>query len=262
MGQSRLAGALFVVGVLFVSALVWEAVVWLFDIPLFMLPPPSAVLVGFMGGPQIYFTHALHTLQSALAGFALAVVLGVALAIAITQSRFLERTLYTLLVSLNSVPKVAVAPLFIVWLGTGIEPKIAIAAMIAIFAIVIDMVHGLKSVEPDMLDLGRALRGSKLKILIKIQFPHALPSLFSGMKVAISLALIGAIVGEFVAAKAGLGYLIMLASGQFDTVTMFAAITLLALIGIALFFLVDSLERLALPWHASRRREGTVAITP
>jgi NitT/TauT family transport system permease protein len=134
--------------------------------------------------------------------------------------------------------------------------------MIAIFAIVIDLVHGLKSVEPDMLDLGRSLRGSTLKVLVKIRFPHALPALFSGMKVAISLALIGAIVGEFVAAKRGLGYLIMLSQGQYDTPTMFAAIVILALLGIALFFLIDTIERLALPWHASRRREGTVPVTP
>jgi len=251
-----------VVGVLAACTLLWEILVRMLGVPLFMLPPPSAVAQAMIENPHIYAYHAVYTLYSTLAGFALAVVLGVVLAVAIVQSKFLERTLYTVLVTLNSVPKVAVAPLFIVWLGTGLEPKIAIAAMIAIFAIVIDLVHGLKSVEPDMLDLGRALRGSRLKVLVKIRFPHALPALFSGMKVAISLALIGAIVGEFVAAKRGLGYLIMLSQGQYDTPTMFAAIVILALLGIALFFLIDAIERLVLPWHASRRREGTVPVTP
>lgn len=261
MGRNA-RGVFFVTAVLLVCALAWEALTWILDIPLFMLPPPSTVLRALIADPQIYVYHAVYSLQSTLIGFALAVVVGVALAVAIVQSRFLERTLYTLLVTLNSVPKVAVAPLFIVWLGTGLEPKIAIAAMIAIFAIVIDVVHGLKSVEPDMLDLGRALRGSTLKIMVKIRFPHALPSLFGGMKVAISLALIGAIVGEFVAAKRGLGYLIMVSQGQYDTTTMFGAIVILALLGIALFFIIDALERLALPWHASRRREGNVPVTP
>lgn len=251
-----------VLGVLAVCALAWELLVRMLDVPLFMLPPPSAVVKAMIENPHIYAYHAVYSLYSTLAGFALAVVLGVGLAVAIVQSKFLERTLYTMLVTLNSVPKVAVAPLFIVWLGTGIEPKIAIAAMIAIFAIVIDLVHGLKSVEPDMLDLGRALRGSTLQVLVKIRFPHALPALFSGMKVGISLALIGAIVGEFVAAKRGLGYLILLSQGQFDTPTMFAAIVILAVLGIALFFLIDAIERLVLPWHASRRREGTVPVTP
>lgn len=261
MGKG-LKGVLSVSGVLLVCALVWEALTWALDVPMFMLPPPSAVVMAIVNDPQIYLYHGVYSLYSTLGGFVLAVVLGVALAVAIVQSRFLERTLYTLLVTLNSVPKVAVAPLFIVWLGTGLEPKVAIAAMIAIFAIVIDVVHGLKSVEPDMLDLGRALRGSTLKILVKIRFPHALPALFSGMKVGISLALIGAIVGEFVAAKRGLGYLIMLSQGQYDTPTMFAAIVILALLGIVLFFLLDVIERLLIPWHASRRREGAVPATP
>ena len=260
--RNNARNALFVLAVLLACALLWEAFTRLFKVPVFMLPPPSAVLAAMRETPGIFIYHATYTLESTLIGFALAVVLGVVLAVAIVQSRIVERTLYTVLVSLNSVPKVAVAPLFILWLGTGIEPKIAIAAMIAIFAIVIDMVHGLKSVEPDMLDLGRALRGSRLKVLVKIQFPHALPSLFSGMKVGISLALIGAIVGEFVAAKRGLGYLILLSQGQFDTTTMFGAIVILALLGIVLFYLVDGLERLALPWHASRRRETTVAVIP
>lgn len=260
--KNNAQNALFVLAVLLACALLWEAATWFFKIPLFMLPPPTAVAEAMRENPWIFVYHAIYTLESTLLGFALAVVLGVVLAVAITQSRLIERTLYTILVSLNSVPKVAVAPLFILWLGTGIEPKIAIAAMIAIFAIVIDMVHGLKSVEPEMLDLGRALRGSRLKVLLKIQFPHALPSLFSGMKVGISLALIGAIVGEFVAAKRGLGYLILLSQGQFDTTTMFGAIVILALLGIVLFYLVDGVEHLALPWHASRRRETTVAVIP
>ena len=143
--------------------------------------------------------HLGFTLGMTCIGFALAVVLGVALAVGIVYSRFLERTIYTLLVALNSIPKVALAPLFVIWMGTGPEPKIAIALMLAIFPIVIDTVLGLRSVDPDMLHLARVSKASPWAVLTKIRFPCALPSLFAGMKVAISFALVGAIVGEFVA---------------------------------------------------------------
>jgi NitT/TauT family transport system permease protein len=146
-----------------------------------------------------------------------------------------------------------VAPLFVIWLGTGAEPKIAIGFLIAVFAIVIDMVLGLKSVPPDILDLARSLRGGRMATLWRIRFPCALPSLFAGMKVAISLALVGAIVGEFVSSQRGLGYVILSAQGTFDTARVFAAILVLGIMGVALFWLVTLAERLAIPWHASQK---------
>ena len=248
--------------VLGTAALVWEFLTWLFNVPRFLLPPPSAIFAGIFDNLSLLVFHSVYTLEFTLMGFGLAVVLGVVLAVCIVQFKFLEKTLYTLLISLNSIPKVAIAPLFIVWMGTGLEPKVAIAAMIAIFAIVIDMVHGLRSVDPEMIDLGRALRGSGYKIMVKIRFPHALPSLFAGMKVGISLALIGAIVGEFVAAKRGLGYMIMVAQGQFDVVLMFGAFVILAVLGTVLFFLVEAAERLLLPWYMPRRTTEMIQPTP
>jgi NitT/TauT family transport system permease protein len=226
-------------------------------VPRFLLPAPSDVVEALVQEPAQFAYHAAYTLQATLAGFALAVILGVLMAMAIVQFKLVEDTLYPLLVSLNSIPKVAIAPLFIVWMGTGVEPKIAIAAMIAIFAIVIDTVHGLRSVHPDMLDLGRSVRGSSLNLILRIRFPHALPSLFAGMKVAISLALIGAIVGEFVAAKRGLGYMILMAQGQFDVVRMFAALVVLSLAGLVLFYLVVLAERIFLPWQVAQRRNSS-----
>jgi NitT/TauT family transport system permease protein len=179
--------------------------------------------------------------------------LGVALAVGIVYSRFLERTIYTLLVALNSIPKVALAPLFVIWMGTGPEPKVAIALMLAIFPIVIDTVLGLRSVDPDMLHLAHVSRASSWAVLTKIRFPCALPSLFAGMKVAISFALVGAIVGEFVAGSRGIGFQILVAQGQFDTVRVFVSLLLLGLVGTVLFFMVDYAERLLLPWHVSQR---------
>jgi NitT/TauT family transport system permease protein len=161
-------------------------------------------------------------------------------------------------VALNSIPKVALAPLFVIWMGTGTEPKIAIAMMLAIFPIVIDMVLGLRSVDPDMLHLARVSKASPLAILLKIRFPCALPSLFAGMKVAVSFALVGAIVGEFVAGSRGLGFQILVAQGQFDTVRVFVPLLLLGVVGTILFFLVDYAEKLCLPWHVSQRsRQGS-----
>ena len=239
--------------VLMVLFAMWEAAVRVFGVKPIVLPPPSAVWVEFWGQPGWYMQHAWYTMLVTLGGFGLALVIGVLLAVLIVESKLLEKTIYALIVGLNSVPKVAVAPLFVIWMGTGAEPKIAIGFLIAVFAIVIDTVLGLKSVPPDILDLARSMRGSRLATLWRIRFPCALPSLFAGMKVAISLALVGAIVGEFVSSQRGLGYVILAAQGMFDTARVFAAILVLSVMGVVLFWVVAWAERLAIPWHASQK---------
>jgi NitT/TauT family transport system permease protein len=249
-----------VVLVLALTMILWEASVWFFQASPLILPAPSAILAAFMETPGLFIRHLGFTLAVTAAGFVLAVVIGIILAIAIVYSPFLERTVYTLLVALNSIPKVALAPLFVIWMGTGTEPKIAIALMLALFPIVIDMVLGLRSVEPDMLHLARVSKASPLQVLLKIRFPCALPSLFAGMKVAVSFALVGAIVGEFVAGSMGLGFQILVAQGQFDTVRVFVSLLLLGVAGTILFFLVDYAERLMLPWHVSQRSRQTPAV--
>lgn len=243
--------------VIVLALVLWEVLVAVLQPPEFLLPAPSAILLEFGERPNLYLENAWHTLVNTLIAFVLSVIIGVALAILIVYFRFLESTLYTLLVALNSVPKVALAPLFVIWLGTGAQSKIAIAFLIAIFAIVIDAVLGLKSLPTEMHDLGRAMRGSAVQILVKIRLPNALPSIFAGMKVAVSLALVGAIVGEFVAAQNGLGYVILAAQGVFETGRVFAAIVVLAILGTGLFYGIDFLERKVLPWHVSvRGRRG------
>jgi NitT/TauT family transport system permease protein len=242
-----------VILVLAALLLAWEAGVWLFRPSPLILPAPSMIIAAFLETPALFLRHLGFTLAMTLLGFLLAVVLGVALAVGIVYSRFLERTVYTLLVALNSIPKVALAPLFVIWLGTGPEPKVAIALMLAIFPIVIDAVLGLRSVDPDMLYLARVSKASPWAVLTKIRFPCALPSLFAGMKVAISFALVGAIVGEFVAGNYGIGFQILVAQGQFDTIRVFVSLLLLGIVGTVLFFLVDIAERWFLPWHVSQR---------
>jgi NitT/TauT family transport system permease protein len=233
--------------------LLWEIAARAFDIKPILLPAPSMILRELASSPWFYLRQSSDTLLTTVAGFVLAVVLGVGLAIGIVYSRVLERVIYTLLVSLNSLPKVALAPLFVIWMGTGVEPKIAIAVMLAIFSIVVDMVLGLRSVDPDILAMAHASRARPIAVLWKIRLPNALPTLFAGMKVGISFALVGAIVGEFVAASDGLGTVILVAEGQFDTTRVFAALVMLGVLGTALFYIVEFAEGLLLPWHPSHR---------
>lgn len=244
-----------VIVVLVASTLIWELVVRLLHIRPILLPAPSRVIAELISFWPWFGEQTVYTVVETLVGFGLAVVFGVGLAVLIVSSRFVEKTIYTLLVAFNSVPKAAVAPLFIVWMGTGAEPKIAMALFIGIFVIVVDTVHGLRSVEPDMLDLSRSLGGSQFQTLTKIRLYCALPNLFAGMKVAISLALVGTIIGEFVASSRGLGYVILTAEGDFNTPRIFAALAILSVAGTIMFYMVEITERMCLPWHVSRRRE-------
>ena len=242
-----------IIVIFFFTIALWQIAVVVFSPPEILVPSPLKVIQRIVSTPQFFLIHAWRTFFETIVGFGLAVSIGVVLSVLVISSRFLEETIYVMLVAFNGIPKVAIAPLFVVWMGTGLAPKFAIAATIAVFVIVIDLVLGFRSVERDMMDLARSLRGSRFKILMLIRFPHALPNLFAGMKAATTLALIGSIVGEFVAADRGLGYTIMVAQGSFDTVQIFASIALLGVMGMVLFFFVEWVERLLLPWHVSMR---------
>lgn len=235
---------------------VWQVLVEAFHVRQVILPAPSAILEALAAQPGWFMQEGLYTMLTMLIGFGLAVVVGILLAILIVEVKLLENTLYALIAALNSVPKVAIAPLFVIWLGTGYGPKIAIAFLIAFFPIVIDSVLGLKSVSKEMLDLASSMRASQLAQFWRIRLPTALPSIFAGMKVGISLALVGTIVGEFVASDHGLGYIILTAQGTFETAQIFAANILLGAAGIVLFWGMTLLERRCVPWHASQRREA------
>ena len=239
--------------VLIAFVVAWELAVRYFAISTFLLPAPSVIISEFITEPGLYLNATLYTFMTTFIGFVLAVVFGVALAVGVVYSTFIERTIYTLLVALNAVPKVAMAPLFVIWMGVGISPKIAIALTIAIFSIVIAMVQGLRGADPDLLALAQASRAPAWQVLFKIRMPSALPSLFSGMKISVSVALVGAIVGEFVAGSQGLGQLILVAEGNFQTPRMFVALVILGLMGTVLYYAVEFLEKIMTPWHVSRR---------
>ena len=242
-----------VMAVLVGALIVWEIAVRIWMPKPFILPAPSLIWSEFASSHGFFLAQTGYTLGTTMGGFLLALLLGFISAVGIVYSRLLERTFYTLLVALNSVPKVALAPLFVIWMGTGVEPKIAIALTIAIFATVIDTVLGLRSVDPELLSLARSARASEWQVLLRIRLPSALPSMFAGMKLAISLALVGAIVGEFVAGNTGLGQVILQAQGMFQTARMFVAIIVLGILGTVLFYGLEALERWLLPWHVSQR---------
>jgi NitT/TauT family transport system permease protein len=222
-------------------------------VPRFILPGPVETL-RTLAAPQIDWPrHLLVTAAQAFGGFALAVGIGVALAVAFTWWGTLRRALMPLLVTLNLVPKVALAPLFIVWLGYGIVPNIAITFVIAFFPIVITTARGLAEVEPELLDLVRVVRATRWQVFRKIQLPSALPYLFSGMRVAAVLAIAGTVVGEFIGSEAGLGFVMMAAQGTLDTPAMVMALILITLVGVAMYLSVVALERAAVTEDARLR---------
>ena len=234
----------------------WQAVVVAFRIPPFLLPSPVVVVQEFLASPDFYLSNTAFTLMTTVSGFVFALVFGVALALLIVSSRVFDRVVFTLLSALHSVPKVALAPLLVIYLGTGMTQKIVIAAMIAIFTIVMNTVVVLRAVDPEVLSMAHSKQASRLAILLKVQLPHALPNLFGALKAATTFTLIGAIVGEFVAGQQGLGYVILTAQGAFDTPRAFVAVVILGLVGTSLFHLLAFVERKAIPWHVSVRSES------
>ncbi|MFE4196993.1 ABC transporter permease [Paenarthrobacter sp. NPDC056912] len=239
-------------GMVAVVALWWIAVAGL-RIEKFLLPSPADVVDSFLKNPQFLLLQSLVTLWETIQGFILAILIGVPAAMAIASSRLLERTVYPLLLGINAVPKVAIAPLLVVWMGFGQEPKVVMVMLLCFFPIVLSTTAGLRSTPTELIELGLSMRASRLQMFMKFRFPFATEQIFVGLKTAISLAVIGAVIGEFVGANAGLGYVIVQSGASADTSQAFACIVLLALISIGLFYLLVALERLLIPWSESNR---------
>jgi NitT/TauT family transport system permease protein len=228
----------------------WQLFVVLGNVPKFVMPSPVETFGALVSGSYNWWGNIAVTATEIFAGYFLALVVGVALALAFSWSKWLEELAMPLLVSLNMIPKVALGPLIIVWFKYGVWPNTLIAFSIAVFPILLTTARGLREVEPDLLDLVRTLRGSRWQIFTKIQLPGALPYIFSGMKVAAILAVAGAIVGEFLGSDKGLGYLMLQVQVTLDTAAMFMAVILITLIGVALYGAVLALERLVVPKDA------------
>ncbi len=237
----------------------WAAVVAIFSVPDYLLPSPQAVAARIVKDWPILWKHGIYTLGSVLSGFAASIAIGVPIAFCIVLSQSIERLAMPFLVMSQTIPKVAIAPILVVWLGFGILPKIAIVFLISFFPIVVSTVVGLKSVETDMIDLVRSMGARTGKIMLRVRAPSALPQMFAGLKIAVCLAVVGAIVGEFVGSDRGLGYLLLTSTGTLDGPLVWAALLVLIAMGMALFAIVSRIERLAIPWHVSVRVEDAAA---
>lgn len=242
-------------GLVVLIIVLWEVAVRAFRIPPYLIPAPKDVLVAFWTEGDRLLAEAVPTTTATVGGFLLSVLFGIPIAMLIAGSRTVEAYVYPLLVFSQSIPKVAIAPLFVVWFGFGMAPKVISAFLLGFFPVVVASVQGFKSLDPEMRDLARSMKASWLQTFRMVSLPHALPSIFAGLKVSVTLAVVGAVVGEFVGSNSGIGYVLQRSIGNFELPTMFAALVILALIGMILFWLVDLVERILVPWHASQRHE-------
>jgi NitT/TauT family transport system permease protein len=238
----------------------WEAACHAFAIPRYILPAPSAISLELWKQRWVLLGHSVPTLVVITLGFVMAIVIGLPLAILIVWSTPLKLTLYPILISSQTVPKVAIAPLLVLWLGYGIVPKVLVTFLVCFFPITIDAVVGLRSVPTETIFLARSMGAGGWKTFIKIKLPHALPNIFAGLKVAITLAVVGSIVAEFVGADRGLGYLLMAATGNLDTTFLFADLVVLVVLGMGLYLVIEVLESAFIPWHVSKRSDDLVDV--
>lgn len=228
--------------------LLWQVAVVFFGVKEFILPSPWSAMKALANPNYRWFSNFLATLYAVLGAFVLSAVLGVLLAVVIVWNDLLLRTVMPVLVLFNTLPKIALAPLFVVWLGYGIWPNILIGTTIAFFPMVVNTAVGLATAEPEMLDLVRTLKASRWQVMRKIRFPNAVPYIFVGLKLNATMSVIGAIVGEFVASERGLGSLIITSGVTMETAPIFASLGLISALGLVLYGLVVAAERVVAPW--------------
>ena len=252
--EERLAGAQQIVGflegssVFVVLIVIWQLAVWAFNPPAYLLPAPLAVWHNIWD-PALQWPMSISiTMQEILGGFAISAVAGVGLGIAISWAPALGRTILPFLVAFNILPKVAIAPLFLIYLGYGIFPNMVIAAMIGFFPVVINTATGLSEIEQDWIDLARSLGAPKWKIFLRLRIPHALPHIVSGLKVSSTLVVIGAVIGEFIASQGGLGNVVISTQVSLNTALAFASLFWLSVIGLFLYWAIDIVAKLSMPW--------------
>ena len=240
--------AILALGLMVVVTVAWELAIRLFHVPTFVLPAPSAIVRQLIESRARLASAAMSTAVEIFLGFMLASLTGIVIALVVVRFERFGRALYPLIVLFQNVPKVALAPIFILWFGFDLAPKIVLIVVIAFFPVTIDMLAGLQSVEPSFVALMESVGASRGKILMRVRIPHSLPYLMAGLKVAITFSVIGAIVGEFAGANQGLGYVIEFASTQLDTPLIFAALVVVSVLGLAFYYLVELAERVLVPW--------------
>ncbi|AIQ32889.1 ABC transporter permease subunit [Paenibacillus sp. LMG 31459] len=228
--------------------ILWELAVRLLSVPMYLLPSPTQVVSAIDGS---LWSHTLVTLGESLTGFMLANILGLITAVIFVHSKPIEKGMFPLAIALKTTPLVALAPLLVVWLGTGYTSKVIASMLICFFPILVNSVKGLKAIEYEAWELFSTYKGTKSEIFWKLRLPTSLPYIFSALKISTSLAIVGAIVGEFVGANKGLGYVVLVSSYHMDTPVMFSAIIASALCGLLLFWCIGLLEKKVIFWTRS-----------
>ena len=236
----------------------WEAVVAFNDIPAWKLPAPSAIAEELWTERALLAGHTWVTIKEVLIGFAAALACGVALAWTISLSQTMERVIYPGVVASQTIPIIVIAPLLLIWVGYGMQHKVIVVALISFFPIVVNTVDGLRSADPDMINLLKTLGANRWQVFRKVNVPASMPYLFSGIKIAVTVSVIGAVIGEWVGSSEGLGYLAIRSKSQFLSERVYATVVLLSFMGITLFLIAGVLERVLLPWrHQGKRRRAT-----
>jgi NitT/TauT family transport system permease protein len=241
---------------LIVLLAVWEIGVRVSHTPEFILPSPSRIAEEFVSYWPRLLVASSYTVSEILIGFGVSVLVGVPLAVLITYSHFAERAVYPLIVTSQTVPKVAIAPLMVAWFGYGVAPKIVIVVLLTFFPIVINSVVGLKASSAEMLYLAKSMGATPWQTFWRFRLPQALPNMFAGFKLATVMAVIGAIIAEFVGSDVGLGYVIQVAGSSFNITRQFAAIVMITLIGMIFFIIMEWLEKTVVPWKSSSSIAG------
>lgn len=234
---------------------IWETAVYAFRVPKYLLPAPSQVFQEIWNNGSVLLKHGTATVTIILVAFTVSTCLGIPLALAISFSPVFRRIVYPIIVFSQVIPKIALAPLFVIWFGFGFLPKVLIAILVSFFAVVIQSIVGFTSIRPEPLRVARSMGAGPVVLFLKVRLPHALPNIFAGLKMAMASSAIGAIVGEFIASQQGLGYLVLVANGEMNTSLAFAGMLLLSLMGVVLYFSVEIVERLTTGWHVSQQSQ-------
>lgn len=229
--------------------ILWEILPRVLEVPAYILPVPSAFLAKLWQEQALIWTHTIVTLQEVVYGFIAGVLISVPLALVIVSNRMIERIVYPLVLFFQLVPKIAVAPLFVVWFGFGMFPKVFFTFMLCFFPVLVSSMTGFRSLDPRVLQITRSMGASSWQTFRFIRLPTAMPAIFSGMKVSVVLATTGAIVAEFVGANSGLGYLLLQATTFLDMPLIFAVLVALCALGLIFSYVVNSLEKFVMPWN-------------
>jgi NitT/TauT family transport system permease protein len=244
---------------LVIAFVLWEAVVRVFGVPKFILPPPSMVFAVMADKATLLLHHTEVTLGGTLASLVIGALIGLLVGLVIGYSTTVSRLLFPLLGGFHALPMSAFIPIFTVWFGLGAIPKVLAGVLIAFFPVAVNVVTGLRTIEPELWEMMRALRASKVQVFLKVGVPRAVPYFFASLKVAAAGAFIGNVVGEMLASGAGLGYVLLLATGTLEMPLAFAALTILLVLGIVMFLVFDALERRVAPWAYRGEQATTIA---